>query len=275
MRISAEISITDTGGIGEKRSSFKVANYVPTTAEEVKAMLEDVKAYLIFTAQNTLAEEQKRGFEKDPVTLVDRVRGKLVKDVSYLGQIDYLAKSVFLVDILEIYDHIVARSKVVTGLYAEHNFVFYNRRVIATNMAELEKWTKSSPIVKEGDVINFVNLVPYARRLERLGVRKGTTQNRRQKYSKTSRNKYGKSGRFAVPNGAYYLAYRGVRRRFKGLFNIKFDFMLGSTLGITNIPITNKRGRTLRTVGSGDSYTKGRPYLYPTIELRILSGSVK
>ena len=278
MRFSADIVVKDSDRTSPPWTLESDLNGQASLIQ----FLHFTKKSLIEIAKTVLSEEQGNGRfprSKDEYsTLVDKSRTKTIDAVHPLGSIDFLAKSIFKDDLIEMYKHILERSKVVTGLYLDHNFVFFNRAVIATNMGELEQWIEKGKPIKAGDTIHFVNVVPYARRLELLGVRAGATQNRKQKYSKGSGSRFNKSGKFKVPNGAYYLSYRALRRRFVGNFRIKFDFMLGSLLGLDKIAVQGPSG-PLRKLGApketSRGYTPNRPYLYPVIEIVVEEGGTR
>jgi hypothetical protein len=94
--------------------------------------------------------------------------------------------------------------------------------------------TSSKDSFDEKDRIRFINTAPYARKLERDGV---TAQRQKAKIGNGSRVSRGVRSKIRVPNGAYALAARAVRAKFKGNSGIKFSLIPGNYLGIgSNYP---------------------------------------
>lgn len=236
---------------------------------------EHVRQMSIIVAAEVLREEQRKGFDKNPVVVTDGRVGKSFLDVKPFGKIQFTSRKVTSLEIVEvIYKGILERSKVVTGTYIEGNLVFLNGKVIAVNMTELKQWLASSPKTNVGDEFRFVNVIPYARKLERRGV----TAQRSQSRSVKNRSGRGKSGGSSLAaNGVYYLTTRSAVRQYKGNAQIFFGFILGSTLGVQGIPAQTKAGKPLRrnfAPPKGKKATKRNsgPYLYPYIKLIIGEG---
>ncbi len=231
--------------------------------------LEFTRATLLTIAQDTLKEEQQKGFDKNPIVVVDGSPKKPISFVSPLGKIEFVSSQVSGAEVLEqVYLEILSRSKIVTGTYIEGNIVAFNGSVIATTIVELRTWLKTAPELKPGDIIRFVNVVPYARKLERYGV---TAQRSKTKTAK-SRDKQKRSGDLILAaNGVYFLASRAASRNFKNNIKIKFEFLLGSTLGLQQFPAISKNGKPLRRnyKPDGKRPKNSGPYLYPTIKLTV------
>lgn len=232
----------------------------------LQELLQFTKQALLTIAVDALNEEQRKGFDKEPRVLVDGSGNKRLKDVNPLGKIQFVTRQNFSQIILDTYIAIQSRSPSVTGEFFRGNVVTYNGREIARTMPQLEAWMKE--IEKDGfsfrpsDRIRFINVVPYARKLENLGVTKGRTKPRvDQKQRKRS-----SPGYVAVPNGVYSLAVRAIKRKYKGNSNIKFTFLPGESLGITGSDRDEKTGKPRRRTFKKD----GRPYLYPTITITAL-----
>jgi len=223
-------------------------------------LLEFTKSVLILTAQEVLREEQALGFEKNPVVSVDGRIGKPVINVNPFGTIEITAKASMNEIILETYNGLISRSPVLTGRYKSSHFVFLNGTQVANDLSSLTTWLATSPKFEEKDLIRFVNVQPYARKLERTGVTAGRTKTR------TVTNKNKKSGtvrsRFLQPNGAYFLTGRAIRAKYKRNSVIKFTFISGTGLGISGSFKQSRRGKP------------GRAYLYPTIIISVQQGGI-
>lgn len=227
----------------------------------LKDFLEFTKSTLIVTADVVLKEEQSNGFDKKPVVAVDGKVGKPVFNVSPLGSIEFTSRANMSEVILETYKAILFRSPVLSGRYKSSNFVFLNGQQIATDLPTLEAWLKSNPPFKDNDLIRFVNVQPYGRKLERLGVTGQRTQSRT--VGKKKKGLIGPARGVKVPNGTYFLTARAIRAKYKRNSVIKFTFISGSSLGITGSFKQSRRGKP------------GRPYLYPTIIISVSeSGSL-
>lgn len=272
--IDASVEVYEKG-IGGKTTKFVLEddlNGEVTLAQ----FLSHVKNITLLVANEILKEEQSRGFDKNPVIIVDGRVGVDPRNVKPFGQIQFKSKEVTSLEILsEIYQGIMERSKVVTGTYIEGNIVFLNGRVIATTLPELKTYIQSSPAIKPKDEFRFINVIPYARKLERLGVTAQRTQSRSVK-SKDKKRGSGKVVKGA--NGPYYLTTRAATRKYKGNVQIYFGYILGSTLGVQSIPAQTKDGKKLRRTfkpKAGQKITKRNsgPYLYPQIKVIIGEGS--
>jgi hypothetical protein len=228
----------------------------------LQELLDNLKATLIYIGETALDEEQARGFDKNPTVIVDNKRNKSVKDVSPFGKIEYVSRINVAKLLLSTYQAILDRSPVDTGLYKKSNYVVYNNTQIATDMAGLEAWLKSGVTIKDKDKFRFINVQPYARKLERLGI---SAQKRAQRTSK-SKDKLLRSGpRILAPNGAYFLAHRAIKKDSGRNAFIKFGFTSGQQLGLSGSFKSPARDRAQALKG------KARAYLYPTITVYINS----
>ncbi len=243
-------------------------------------LFEFTKFALISTARDVLTQEQEKGFDKDPVVIVDGSYNKAVIDVKPLGKIEFAARQEMKDIILDTYAAILERSPVDTGRYIKSHLVYLNGNLIATDWASLGSWLFTEPEFKERDYIRFVNVQPYARKLERLGVTSKGQRHRAQK----SRDSRGRSGTHVLaPNGAYFLASRAIRRKYKRNSVIAFKFISGSE-GYLNVPgqFKTKSGgarqphKGLNFHGQRSQKTSsGRKYLYPSITISVdVSGLV-
>lgn len=212
------------------------------------------KQSLIVVADQVLAEEQAAGFDKTPVVLVDGKQGKSLFDVNPLGQIDFVSRA-SMSDILQFtYQTLLEKSPIWTGRYKASHYVFWNGNQVATDQASLEAWLKTNPEFGDKDLIRFVDIQPYARKLERMGITEGKQKTRTTK--SRDKRKAARGVRVLQPNGVYYLTSRAVRNKYKQNSIIQFDFITGSSLGITG-SFASSQGK------------KSRTYLYPSITISV------
>jgi len=226
---------------------------------DLQDFLEFTKTALIITADAVLTEEQNRGFDKFPLFLVDGKRNRDVRAVSPLGQIEFVARQAMQEMVLEAYQGILNRSKVLTGKYKSSHYVFFKGVQVATDLESLQKWFKSEPQFKDGDTLRIVNIQPYGRRLELLGVTAGRSA---KKFDYKERKKKGGGSivhKLKIPNGAYSLTTRSIKSKYKQNATIKFSFLSGAEMGLTGAFKTGRKGKN----------SVGRPYLYPTIIFRV------
>lgn len=234
----------------------------------LESLFKFTKNTLIATAAEVLKNEQAKGFEKNPVVVVDNRVGKSVLEVSPLGKIEFVARSSMKEIVMETYKALLERSPVLEGIYKKSHYVFLNGNQVANDLPGLTAWINSNPDFKESDLIRFVNIQPYARKLETLGVTAGNERfsSRGVRIVKSRGNK-GKEGvKYAAPNGAYFLTSRSIRRKYKRNSIIKFDFIPGASLGLT---------AKFKTSNSRNKNRPKRTYLYPTIIISVSEGGVK
>lgn len=219
--------------------------------------LEFTKASLIVTADTILREEQSNGFDKDPVVTVDGRTGKSPANVNPFGTIEFTSRVNVTDMLLETYEGILGRSPVLTGRYKSSHLVFLNGKQVASDLASLQAWVATNPEFSEKDLVRFVNIQPYGRKLERLGV----TAQRQQ--ARTSRTKDKRSGEVRVrlrqPNGTYFLTARAIKSKYKRNSSVRFGFISGGNLGITGSFKSGRPGKN----------SAGRPYLYPSITIYL------
>lgn len=255
---------------GKNAPHYSLTNDI-TGQTTLENLLIFTKQALIKISDTVLAEEQARGFDKEPVLLVDGKKNIPKESVNPLGKIQYIAKAGFRELILYAYDAIRIKSKKATGRYFANNFVIFNQKVIATDRMQLELWLESKKSFEDKDFLRFVNTAPYARKLEYLGVssRKLAVVKMR-KAVKSDKVKAGT--KLKSPNGAYALAYRAIKRKYKANVGLSFHFIPGNLLGLVGpgrvFSTTIKRRR------KSNKAKAGRPYLYPSILLTLSSKGV-
>ena len=241
MDFSIEISVTDNlkgapkwslaGDLNGKVTLEQLGEYNQQTTIEIAA--------------EVLKEEQAKGFDKNPV------------NVKPFGKIEFFSRQDVSKVLIGTYEAIMKRSVVgATGYFLTHNVVTFNGNLIAKSAAQLEAWiTINSAKINESSVFRFVNVAPYASRLES----KGYTRNRRGGGRKTKSRKTGNL--ISMPNGVYWLASRAARRSFKAQASfIKFEFLPGTSFFPGVIPLDTFRRNYIRT---------NKPYVYPTIVINF------
>lgn len=247
-----KISVTEKG---KKRPEYTIDSDLDGEIT-LQDLLEYTKAVLIVTADEVLKEAQSRGFDQYPVVTVDGRPGKPVSAVSPLGQIEFTARQDIREILLETYNSILFRSKVLTGRYKSSHFVFLNGQQVATDLRSLEAWLNTGPQITDKDTIRIVNIQPYARKLERYGI---TAQRSKSRYEKRRKPKANKGAYFLSPNGTYFLTARAIKSKYKRNSIIRFTFLPGSSLGLSASFKTGRRGKN----------SAGRPYLYPSLVISV------
>lgn len=240
------------------------------SGEKTRAeFLQFMKDTLAIIADTELREAQSKGFDKNPVMAVDGVIGKSIKDIKPFGSVVFQSRQEAEFVFGPIYDALLSRSKVDTGLYKDSHVVMFNNVVIAANKAEFNTWLAKKVPLKNGDYLRFVNIMPYAGKVERQGITAKKSPNIR---LKKSTDRYQRSGSHVrTPNGAYFLTAKAVVRQFKFNSNIRFEWVNGSNIKSATAlaPSTNRRGGKLRKdFASRKKGRKGR-YAYPSIVVRI------
>lgn len=266
MNIEASIHLEEVTRVhGQKvRTLGRINDKELTETFELEDLLDYLKASLIITTDEVLKDEQARGFDKKPVIAVDGSISKSILNVNPFGSIEITSRSSMKEILLDTYQAISTKSPVLTGRYKSSNFVFHNGIQVATDLSSLESWLNSSPKFEDKDLIRFVNIQPYARKLERQGIRAGSEgKNIGRRRDSRSTSKSGKVRvRLNQPNGAYYLTSRTIRNKYKRNSVIKFEFIGGGSLGISGSFKAGRKGKP------------GRPYLYPSIVISVRESGI-
>jgi len=268
MAIKLNLDIVQTG---KKAPKFKLLNDL-TGRETLQELLENTRQVHISVAKTILKEEQGKGFDKDPRVRVDNKFEREEESVKFFGKIEYFAKRSVTEAIVDIFEELDKRSPVDTGKYSKSNVLFYNNLPVAHSPGEARAWLvtqEKSGSFKNSDTFRFINTSPYARRLEYKGVRRGTTgRNKGKNFAKRGRTVRKRDSQVLLrPQGAYYLTHRLARRKHKAIANlISFKFIPNGGNGINIIPRAGER-----TAFKDD----GRPYLYPTIVIKLAGEGIK
>lgn len=166
----------------------------------------DIKALTISVAKSVLAEEQARGFPKDPRVIVDRRKYDApVESVKPFGRIEFVSRA-DMGEVAEwIWRRLVEKSPYDTGRYSDSHIIMINGvQVTKTN------WVGLGP----KDVVQIVNAQPYARKIER-----------------------GLSSQ--APTGVYRSVFAAAQRRFGKVVFLRYT-MVRLNLGVT---IRGRKGK--------------------------------
>lgn len=221
-----------------------------------------VEQFIFRTSQNVLQEELRKGFPEDYVEITDGKLGKPARevDIRRRGSIEYNAGQTVTELVNFIFQQLKLRSPVQTGRYERSHIILLNGKEVADNLPEALQWANSVNL-NQGDTIEFINVQPYSRKLERLGV---TSQNRRPRIRKASRRSRAMGyNRVAKPNGVYFLTAQLAKKTFGKAANLKFEYRQGES-------ILGSKARSFGAKSSRTTFKRdGRPYLYPTIIVRV------
>ncbi len=227
-----------------------------------------VKGTLLQVSLEALREEQGKGFDKNPVTRVDNRVGRPIEQVNPFGKIEFASRVAPSELLIETYRQIFEKSPFRLGIYQQYNVVTVNGVLVARNIPELQAYVAANKL-KEGDVIKYINLTPYAGRLERLGVRRGSQSFRER--PPRDKNRAARGVKVAIPNGAYFLSYRQVKRKFGANTKIFFEFSPGRNIIDAVKPTGRQPGRTANFRTDFSPNISGQkfkgPYVYPTIRI--------
>lgn len=240
-----------------------------TRVKDLQTLVTYMKEALVTTARTVLKEEQGKGFDKSPLTIIDGKRSDDLNSVKPFGYIQFNAKVASEEFLLPIYQSILDKSKVVTGLYIESNFVYVQGTVVAKNMQQFKAWIASTDLSSLKS-IRFVNTMPYAGKLERLGL---SSSRQLQRITKAKDKKKRSGTHVRQPNGTYFLSARAVNKRFKHNASIKFEWVNGRTIDLSQSATQTKGGKPLRRTFHPSSGRKGT-YVYPSIMVRFNKGGV-
>jgi len=239
-----------------------------------KDFIQHVKGSLISIAKEALREEQADGFDKEPRVRIDNKFDRPIETVKPFGKIEFFSRLDAIDVVRKIYKEIESRSIVDTGQYKNSNYVFVNNRLVATSRSELSTWymnTKKTGLPPTA-IVRFVNVTPYAARIEYAGLSKSSRGKSAGKTIGKARSRFSKAAgkRVKKPNGTYVLAFRAARAKYKSAAGfMKFVFIPNGYAGIT----ISGSGR-FRTTYSPSNKRYSGPYVYPTIVLDFSSKGV-
>ncbi len=268
MRFNVEVDVFQDG---KKDPAYTVATD-QDGGLTAKDLLLHLRTTLIATAFEMLRDEISKGFDQNPVVVVDNRAGKPVSQAQ--SSIEFNSRVSMRDIILDTYEGLSILSPVRTGRYISSNFVYLNNQRVATDLTSLDAWINSNPEFKDSDVIKFINIQPYARKLERLGVTNANMKTRTQK----SKDKRGRSGdRILAPNGTYYQTAKAIIRKYKRNSSVKFSFIPGDRLGLVQHKFKTKASGArngARSKFNRFNKHQARTYLYPMITIRVKESGI-
>lgn len=238
--------------------------------EDQKEILRLLKFTLAEVAIDAKDFYEKKGFDKKALRLVDGQRGKQEIQVKPYGKIEYIARQEVKDIAIATYKKLLSISRVDTGLYKSLHYVFFNGEQIATNMSELESWFSKPRVFEDRDKLRFMNIAPYANKLELQGITQSKTGKVRKKLKTgKSKDKRLRSGPVVrKPNGTYWLTYKQISRKYRGNVFVKFDRLPGNYLGVTDPIPPNSKQKFRATFDPKGKFNKGY-YIYPTIVISL------
>lgn len=229
-------------------SSIRIHSDKLTTVWD-KEIEPDLRAFQIAIAREALAEEQLRGFDRNPRVIVDRRFDAPVESVKFGGRIEYAAR--FPIDdvVAEIFAELVARSPVLTGDYRDSHVVMVNNQSIAYQQGQALN-------LQDGDRVQIVNTQPYARKIEGGGrVRRNRRGTNTQRVERS-----GSALSAQAPNGVYRVVWSWAKQRFGSLAFVDFKWVKLDT----NVRVRAKWAEGTKHGGPGGGYVAQN---YPAILL--------
>jgi hypothetical protein len=233
--------------------------------KDQEELLRLMKFTIVETALDARAKEEAKGFDKKALTLVDNRAGKQEIQVKPYGTIEYVARGEIKEIALAVYKKILKLSREDTGLYKSLNYVFFNGEQIATTFSELENWFRAPRLFQDRDRIRFMNIAPYAQKLELQGA---TSSRVKSKLGKSKDKKLRSGPKVRKPNGTYFLTQRQLSRKFKGNVFMKFQLLPGNYVGVTS-PIPPNSKQSFRADYDPKGKFNSGYYIYPTIVLSL------
>lgn len=232
-----------------------------TNAKTGEKLAEDSQKLIIQVSMEALAEEQRSGFTKKPITKVDNKFGKPVRSVNAFGKVAFYSPADLSRVVPDIYARILRLSTIGhTHQYVEHHLVVFNGKVVARSLSSAIAWSKTVNS-KRGDNLYFVNTVAYARSLELNANRKLLSGSSKGQTNKKRIHSIGRKGSIVRnPNGAYKLTETYAKSKHSEIGFIDFRFLLPTEIGV---PSSDLVGRTTFA-------ETGRPYTYPALRIKIL-----
>lgn len=245
------------------------------SAEYEKDVVDLLRGQLVLVAKQFLKTEQDaKDFPKnDYITLVDNKLNSNERDVKPFGIIEYKTKLEDLKPVLIFAARaIFNRSPLRTGAYQDNNVLFKNNKGVAAGYLDIVSYINKETDFKPTDVFRFVNVSPYARKLERYRITRDSKGNSRVGGLK---QKNVKNKIVTVPSGTYVLSTRSIKRKFKALKNnIRFSFIPIHPSTVRTLDVSGKDTTGYVFANANNDSGKGRPYLYPSLTISATAEAV-
>lgn len=211
----------------------------------------DVRKFHARVARETLAAEQARGFDKQPLRFVDRRTSAPLESVRPFGIIEFVARSDIADAARWIFQKLYALSPIgsrpKSRRYIKSHLVFLNRTSVGYDIEAALK------LYKPGDRIQIVNDKPYAKKIEGRG--------------KSVRGAAIKPLSKQAPNGVYRSVYAAARRRFAKTIFLDFTYR---KLDLDVTAMGYQGGGWQRKDGASTQHRRRRirrPVVYPVINI--------
>jgi hypothetical protein len=176
-----------------------------------KELQPDLRQYVINTARDVLREEQSRGFDAHPKTIVDRRHNAAIESVKTYGTIEFLAQAELGEIVDWVYRRLVQVSPVLTRRYVKAHLILVNGSEVS------ERRLKE---IGPGDRVQIVNPLPYARKLEGGARFTGWAS----RHDRTARRMVAGSS-VQAPSGIYRVVFRQAKQRFGKIAFIDYKFV--------------------------------------------------
>lgn len=189
-----------------------------------------IRPYHIRVARDALAEEQRRGFDGKPRTIIDR-RGydAPLESVKPFGVIEYASRTNVRAVAAWVFEQVVQLSPVDTGRYQDSHVLMVNGETVDLLPDDLGP----------NDRVQIVNITPYARKIERG-------------YSELA------------PNGVYRRVASAAKNRFRDAF---IDHKWVKLEGVGPAQTMGRVGGRTNAAGVNNQGFKMRDTVYPAIQI--------
>lgn len=277
--INFRLEVTENGKkVPSKADDFSGEMTLRDFAETMSFLIKD-------TANLALREEQANGSLKDPIFEVDGIRksniaGKVLP-YSKIRIFERLAQNLQATKqvLLDIYKRLLTQSPKGSNQYASGHVVVHKNMVVAKDYTSFELYLSKLLELKPKDRIYFVNVAPYAGKLEREGTTASNSSNvklvkSRDKNRKRQMMNTDNTGIVRRPNGVYFTTHRAFARQ--GFLTANFDFGFGFSqltyLGVdgSSYPFYQRStGKVMRRDFSPENRKYKGPYVYPYIMFKV------
>lgn len=225
-----------------------------------------IQAITISAAYDVLAEEQTKGFDTDPLVLVDRKPNRAFENVKPFGIIEIIERA----DMGEVAEWIFRELHRLSpvgdgddprqghpGFYRNSHFIFVNETSVNADNVDSLNYDPSK------DTLRFANVAIYSRRIEGIFTSSRINPKTRKRERKGKWHTFGWSPQ--APKGVY----RVVARKAKAMWgkNLDIRYTVRKIEGGARVRRWWKSGKKLSKFEMTDQ-------VYPTIEIRPRAGGI-